>query len=78
MQRTLSRETPEEICKASTHLEVLSVSFLVDSQFFFEACEPAMQRPNLTSIALTSRLLNPVGDAKSINSMLVALADAVS
>lgn len=76
MQRTLSHETSEEMCRASTNLEVLSGSFLVDAQFYFEACEPAMHWLNLTSIALTSRLLNPAGDARAINSMLLASADA--
>jgi hypothetical protein len=61
---------------ASLELEHLSVSFMVDASYFFHAREPSWMWPNLTSLALTSRLLAPDESPTEIDNMLRAAAAA--
>ncbi|KAK4187933.1 hypothetical protein QBC35DRAFT_550905 [Podospora australis] len=64
------------IALASLPLEHLAASFLVDSRHFFAAIEPSWERPNLTSLVLTSKVLRPKKDPGQIGAMLHAAAAA--
>ncbi|OAA57646.1 hypothetical protein SPI_07305 [Niveomyces insectorum RCEF 264] len=66
----------EAIACASLALEQLSASFMVDAADFFCAREPSWEWPNLTSMALTTRLLAPDTSANAIDGMLLAAAAA--
>ncbi|CAH0037895.1 unnamed protein product [Clonostachys solani] len=68
----------QTIAKASLNLECLSASYLVDASFFFDTCKSSVSWPNLRSIALTSQLLRPNTNKKTINALLQKVATAVS
>ncbi|KAF4464872.1 hypothetical protein FALBO_8304 [Fusarium albosuccineum] len=71
--------TDKSIASASLRLENLSASFIADASYFFDACQPSWEWPNLTSIVLTSRLLTPKKSGTDrINEMLQAAAAAAS
>lgn len=63
------------VALASLKLEHLAASFIVDASQFFQI-EPSWKWPNLTSLALTSRLLTRDGKATEIEAMLQAAAAA--
>ncbi|KAI5459680.1 hypothetical protein BGZ63DRAFT_446536 [Mariannaea sp. PMI_226] len=56
----------------SIRLERLFASNMLDAKDFFKACKPNWVRRSLTSLALTSRLLNRLADPSKVNDMLVA------
>ncbi|TQN68103.1 hypothetical protein CSHISOI_07393, partial [Colletotrichum shisoi] len=58
------------LARASLELEHLSASFVVDADCFFHACNPSWKWPNLSSLALTSRLLAPGESTVEIDDML--------
>ncbi|KAF4866651.1 hypothetical protein CGCSCA1_v013531 [Colletotrichum siamense] len=58
------------IAHVSLQLEHLSASFIVDASHFFSSCEPSWKWSNLTSLALTSRLLAPDATTTQIGAML--------
>ncbi|KAF4814857.1 hypothetical protein CGCTS75_v013213 [Colletotrichum tropicale] len=62
------------IAHVSLQLEHLSASFMVDASHFFSSCEPSWKWSNLTSLALTSRLLAPDARTTQIGVMLRAAA----
>jgi hypothetical protein len=64
------------VANLSLGLEHLSASFIVDAGDFFYAREPSWKWPNLTSLALTSRLLAPNKSPAEIGYMLQATAAA--
>lgn len=49
---------------------------MVDASLFFHAREPSWKWPNLTSLALTSRLFAPDANPAEIDNMLLAAAAA--
>jgi len=63
------------VALASLRLEHLAASFIVDASHFFEI-EPSWEWPNLTSLALTSKLLTPDENSIEIGAMLQAAAAA--
>jgi len=64
------------VANLSLGLEHLSASFIVDAGDFSYAREPSWKWPNLTSLALTSRLLAPNKSPAEIGYMLQAAAAA--
>ncbi|TVY84502.1 hypothetical protein LSUE1_G000647 [Lachnellula suecica] len=64
------------IAKASLALEHLFASFIVDASNFFNARELTWTWPNLTWLALTSRLLAPQESPTELDHMLRAAAAA--
>ncbi|VUC24435.1 unnamed protein product [Clonostachys rosea] len=66
----------QAIAEASLNLESLSVSYLSDASLFFDAYKFSTVWPNLRSIALTSQLLRPDADIKTINGLLEKAATA--
>ncbi|KAH8815922.1 hypothetical protein F5884DRAFT_852390 [Xylogone sp. PMI_703] len=56
----------------STRLEKLFASYIVDAEDFFKVCRPHWAWSNLTSLALTSRLLVGTTQPSKINSLLVS------
>ena len=62
------------VAQASLPLEHLSASFMVDARDFFNAREPSWKWPNLTWLALTSRLLAPEESPVELDDMLQAAA----
>ncbi|KAL2066345.1 hypothetical protein VTL71DRAFT_2416 [Oculimacula yallundae] len=75
--RIPSSHVSRAVANASLNLEHLSASFIVDASQFFAAREPSWTWPNLTSLALTSRLLAPQ-DARhtELDNMLQSAAAA--
>ncbi|KAF9869595.1 hypothetical protein CkaCkLH20_12892 [Colletotrichum karsti] len=65
-----------KIAKVSLKLVTLSACFITDASYFFEAREESWNWENLTSLALTSKLLTHDVDAASINEMLRLAAEA--
>ncbi|KAK7426012.1 hypothetical protein QQZ08_007460 [Neonectria magnoliae] len=66
-----------KLARASLQLEMLSASFMIDaSQFFKQARKQFLRWPNLTSLALTSRLLAPDASTTDIDGMLLDAAAA--
>ncbi|KAJ9213918.1 hypothetical protein DTO166G4_4529 [Paecilomyces variotii] len=57
--RTPTPDVSRVVANASLELEHLSASFMVDASYFFCSREPSWKWPNLTSLALTSRLFAP-------------------
>ncbi|KAF3806904.1 hypothetical protein GCG54_00007155 [Colletotrichum gloeosporioides] len=49
---------------------IARASFMVDASHFFSSCEPSWKWSNLTSLALTSRLLAPDATTTQIGAML--------
>ncbi|KAF5011673.1 hypothetical protein FDECE_2248 [Fusarium decemcellulare] len=77
--RIPTSDVSRAIAGASLRLENLSASFIADASYFFDACQPSWEWPNLTSIVLTSRLLTPKKSGTDrINEMLQAAAAAAS
>jgi hypothetical protein len=64
------------VANASLTLEHLSASFIVDASLFFDARELSWKWPNLTWLALTSRLLVPQERPTELDDMLRAAAAA--
>ena len=64
------------IASASLTLEHLSASFIVDASDFFDARQFSWKWPNMTWLALTSRLLVPDESPKKLDKMLQAAAAA--
>lgn len=64
------------VARASLNLEQLSASFMVDASRFFQARELSWRWPNLTSLALTSQLLDPTKSRTEIADMLEEAAAA--
>lgn len=63
------------VALASLKLEHLAASFIVYANHFFEI-EPSCEWPNLTSLALTPKLLTPDESPIEIGAMLQAAATA--
>ncbi|ETS05678.1 hypothetical protein M419DRAFT_5995 [Trichoderma reesei RUT C-30] len=63
------------LAATSFELEHLAASFMVDARHFLDI-EPFWEWPNLTSLALTSRLLSPGADSGEIVAMLENAAAA--
>jgi hypothetical protein len=74
--RIPTSDVSRAVANASLELEHLSASFMVDASYFFDAREPSWKWPNLTSLALTSRLLAPDESPIEIDNMLRAAAAA--
>lgn len=56
----------------SIQLEELSVSFMVDAEHFFQACQPEWRWKQLRSLALTSRSMTPLREEEVTNLLLKA------
>lgn len=56
----------------STRLEELSISFMVDAEHFFQACQPEWRWEELRSLALTSRSMKPLKEEEVTNLLLMA------
>ncbi|KAF6805133.1 PRANC domain protein [Colletotrichum sojae] len=63
------------VARASLELEHVAASYIADASHFFDM-DPAWERPNLTSLVLTSKLLTPDGDPVETGVMLRAAAAA--
>lgn len=59
-----------KLARASLHLTTLSASFMADAGYFFAAREDSWTWDNLTSLALTSRVLTNDADTSDIDYML--------
>lgn len=68
--RTPSMALGRMLSKVSLNLETLSASFMVDAWDFFHTLGASQNWPNLTSLALTSRLLEPDESHEDIMDML--------
>ncbi|KAK2730734.1 hypothetical protein CKAH01_09357 [Colletotrichum kahawae] len=68
---------PEELARISRKLEHLSISFMGDASDFIRVCEPLSlwEWSNLTSLALTSRLLAPYESTTKIGDVLRTAAN---
>jgi hypothetical protein len=81
--RTASRAVSVELAQASArlpNLRHLSASFLVDACHFFQPLSPPSGKnswANLASLSLTSRLLVPSQESKTVNDLLAAAAAMV-
>ncbi|RJE24170.1 hypothetical protein PHISCL_03489 [Aspergillus sclerotialis] len=64
------------VANASLNLEHLSASFIVDSSYFFDNCEPSWKWSRLVSLTLTSRLLTPHESTIEVDNMLREAASA--
>ncbi|RYP90017.1 hypothetical protein DL770_003862 [Monosporascus sp. CRB-9-2] len=62
------------VAKASLELEHLSASFIIDAGHFLDAVKSGWNWPHLTSLTLTSQLLNAQEDPDRINDVLQAAA----
>ncbi|KAH7276128.1 hypothetical protein B0J15DRAFT_541102 [Fusarium solani] len=56
----------------SIQQEELSVSFMVDAEHFFQACQPEWRCKQLRSLALTSRSMTPLREEEVTNLLLKA------
>jgi hypothetical protein len=65
------------VAKASTQLEHLSTSFMVDASYFLDARKPSWAWPNSTAFILTLQLLTPDGTPTEIDNLLQAAAGAI-
>lgn len=74
--RTPAFDVSQAVARASLNLEHLSASFIVDASYFFDAREHSWRWPNLTSLALTSRLLAPDESPVEVDNMLRSAAAA--
>ncbi|KAL6700380.1 hypothetical protein J3F84DRAFT_402522 [Trichoderma pleuroticola] len=74
--RISTSEVSRAVAKASLALEHLSASFMVDASYFFQACEPSWTWPNLTWLAMTSRLIGPDESPVDVDDMLMAASAA--
>jgi hypothetical protein len=74
--RISSSSVSRAVANASLTLEHLSASFLVEASHFFHARELSWKWPNLTWLALTSRLLVPQERPTELDDMLQAAAAA--
>ncbi|ODA78164.1 hypothetical protein RJ55_06769 [Drechmeria coniospora] len=74
--RIPSSHVSRAVANASLSLEHVSASFLVDASHFFHARELSWKWPNLTWLALTSRLLAPGECSMELDDMLQAAAAA--
>lgn len=76
--RTASLGVSWSVARASLNLKHLSAAFIVDaSDMFTSAAEmPAWKWPNLTTLALTSRLLAPDTYPSAVDNMLISAAAA--
>lgn len=72
--RIPSSSVGRAIANASLTLEHLSVSFMVEARHFFDAPKLSWKWPNLTWLALTSRLLVPQERRTELDDMLRAAA----
>jgi hypothetical protein len=64
----------QAVAKASLELEHLSASFIIDAGHFLDAVRSEWNWSHLTSLTLTSQLLSPEEDPRTINDMLEAAA----
>ncbi|BCS18667.1 uncharacterized protein APUU_11495S [Aspergillus puulaauensis] len=74
--RTPAFDVSQAVARTSLNLEHLSASFIVDASYFFDAREHSWRWPNLTSLALTSRLLAPDESPAEVDNMLQSAAAA--
>ncbi|KAG6356205.1 hypothetical protein INS49_015592 [Diaporthe citri] len=76
--RTAPPIVSRSVGRASLRLKHLSGAFIVDASdvFLGASREPSWAWPNLTTLALTSRLLAPDADSGAVDGMLVAAATA--
>lgn len=74
--RISSSHVSQAVANASLTLNHLSASFIVDASHFFDARERSWKWPNLTWLALTSRLLVPEERPTELDNMLQAAAAA--
>ncbi|XDG01969.1 hypothetical protein ABKA04_001584 [Annulohypoxylon sp. FPYF3050] len=70
------RQCSEWIATVSLKLDHLSASFIADASYFFDARKSFWEWPNLTSLALTSRLFTPDESPAKIDRLLRAAAAA--
>ncbi|KAH6995137.1 hypothetical protein EDB80DRAFT_586633 [Ilyonectria destructans] len=68
--RITTPEVGAAFAARSLKLEQLSVSFIADAQYFFEACQPQWRWNHLQSLTLTSRLMSPKSFPLQITYML--------
>ncbi|KAI5867440.1 hypothetical protein GGS23DRAFT_602530 [Durotheca rogersii] len=64
----------QAVAKASLELEHLSASFIIDAGHFLDAVKSEWNWSHLSSLTLTSQLLNPQENPDRINNMLEAAA----
>lgn len=78
--RTASLAVSWSVARASLKLKHLSAAFIVDaSDMFTSAAQmPAWKWPNLTTLALTSRLLAPDTHPSAVDNMLISAAAAAA
>lgn len=74
--RTPSSDISRAVANASRTLDHLAASFIVDASAFFDSRELSWEWPNLTWLALTSRLFVPDGSSVELDDMLRAAAAA--
>ncbi|KAK0130184.1 hypothetical protein ONS96_000708 [Cadophora gregata f. sp. sojae] len=74
--RIPSSHVSRAVANASFSLEHLSASFIVEASQFFDIRELSWTWPNLTWLALTSRLLKPHESPTELDNMLKAAAEA--
>ncbi|RYP56020.1 hypothetical protein DL769_009992 [Monosporascus sp. CRB-8-3] len=67
----------QAVAKASLELEHLSASFIIDAGHFLDAVKSGWNWPHMTSLTLTSQLLNAQEDPDRINDVLEAAASTV-
>jgi hypothetical protein len=60
----------EAAAAASINLESFAAAFFVDASYFFQARQSSWTWPNMTSLALTSRLLKPNAIFDEVDNML--------
>ncbi|RFU75819.1 hypothetical protein TARUN_6420 [Trichoderma arundinaceum] len=76
--RTPTPNVSQAVANASLKLEHLAASFIVDASYFFFARRPSWKWPNLTWLALTSRLLTHDESPIAVDTMLRAAAAAAA
>ncbi|KAK0659485.1 hypothetical protein QBC41DRAFT_237256 [Cercophora samala] len=70
--RVVTPQVGAEFAARSLPLEALSVSFMINAEDFFDACQPTWMWPQLESLALTSQRLTETGSRQGIEALLIA------
>lgn len=76
--RCQRRTLAEVLVPKSIDLQHLSVSYKVDAQEFFNACQPSYTWHRLHSLTLTSSMLTPCASQKDISALLVTAGSVAS
>ncbi|KAL8917740.1 MAG: hypothetical protein Q9208_007792 [Pyrenodesmia sp. 3 TL-2023] len=74
--RTADIAVSKALAEASLEFQHLSASFIVDARWFFEARQPCWAWNQLTSLVLTSQLLNPYESHAVANQLFQGAAAA--